>query len=466
MPPTKFLEAHSFKLELSLCCGQVFGWQRRGEWFYGFIGGKPVKVRQAAGGIEFVGGPDRRAVARYFRLDDDLNKIQAAVGVDAKMRGAIRQSRGLRLLRQDPWECSVSFICSAYSNIPRIEKMLDSLRKRFGKRVVFCGVEMRAFPSPGKLAKATVRDLERCGLGYRAPYVKAFAERVYGGKIDFGALRRMPYGDAKAVLMRERGVGEKVADCILLFSLDRLEAFPVDVWIQRIMVSLYGREIRRLEERGKLVSERAVRRFAQARFGKWAGYAQQYFYAARKCLCRAQGVWQPPALSPAARDFYSRRREALHADRGERDPCQKHADGSAGEVLHGRVRLEMDSGPAEDQVNQQRRPGADASLHSENHEGRHAEHRVRAYHPIRGYEVCEEVVCDQRGGKGEYRGRRVQGPEEGEPRGKRQDEFPDGARLVRGRARQFLERLNQIVRYEGEEDERGGEEFRETGRLP
>lgn len=268
----------------SLCCGQAFGWTREGEWFYGFVGGRPVAVRQHRSFIEWKGRAAAKDVARYFRLDDDMPAVVSAVGSDAFMREAAGHAQGLRLLRQDPWECSVSFICSAYANIPRIGKMLDNLRRKYGKRSAVDGVELFSFPSPKQLARAPAAELKKCGLGYRAAYVKGFAQAVAGGGLDFAELRRLPYAEAKEILLRHKGVGEKVADCILLFSLDRLEAFPVDVWIKRIMLRHYGKGIRRLAG-GRKPSERIVREFAQAKFGKHAGYAQEFMYAARKRVC-------------------------------------------------------------------------------------------------------------------------------------------------------------------------------------
>jgi N-glycosylase/DNA lyase len=278
------IAAEKFGLACSLECGQVFGWRHEGGWFYGFVEGKPVKIRRRGRFLEWTGRAGRKTVRRCFRLNDDLEEIYAAIARDKTMRNAVTESSGLRLLRQDPWECSVSYICSANSNIPNINRMLDNLRAKFGRETKFNHVKLHSFPTPKQLAQASMADLRKCGLGFRAPYVRDFARNVVSGKIDFKALRRLSYEKAKEALVKQRGIGPKVADCILLFSLDKLDAFPVDVWIRRMMLKYYSKQVKAVARRPK-ISDDDIRSFARRYFGGYAGYAQEYLFAAR-CRCR------------------------------------------------------------------------------------------------------------------------------------------------------------------------------------
>ncbi|MFA6048737.1 MAG: DNA glycosylase [Candidatus Micrarchaeia archaeon] len=275
------ISKNAFSLERSLACGQVFGWLKREDWWVGEISGKPCRIRQRENGTLEFDGASETQIRHYFSLDFDLKKAQKLLAKDATLKKALACAKGLRIIRQEPFQCGTSFICATYANIPRIQKMLFSLRKRFGKRVSAFGEEFYLFPKPSALASASARELGECGLGYRARYVKGFAEKFAKNEGELRALARKGYADAKNQLMLREGIGEKVADCVLLFSLGKGEAFPVDVWIRRAMLHWYGGQIR-----GKRKSNREIADFARAKWGETAGLAQEYLY----CYSRSCGL--------------------------------------------------------------------------------------------------------------------------------------------------------------------------------
>jgi len=269
------LKAHYFDLRTTLISGQVFGWKEFEGWYYGEISGKPTRVRQDDDTLRFEGA-SKKEIAYYFALDEDAAAIFKRISrKDPMLSKAMKEFQGLRLLRQDPWTCTVSFICSAFSNIPRIEKKLHNLRTRYGRTAKLHGHAINLFPSPQSLSSASLSDLRACGLGFRDKYVKGLGERMR--RFDVSNLKKKDYEDAKTALMESAGIGEKVADCICLFSLDKHEAFPIDVWIARVMTKLYGKEIRVMFPNTKF-SYKDVQRFARVKWGRDAGYAQQFLY--------------------------------------------------------------------------------------------------------------------------------------------------------------------------------------------
>ncbi|VVB73912.1 Uncharacterised protein [uncultured archaeon] len=269
------IKTADFDLQTTLASGQVFGWKREGDWYYGEIASNPVRVSQSGTTLIYEGS-NKKAIIDYFALDENVRGIYTRISrKDPILRKAVKEFHGLRLLRQDPWMCTVSFVCSAFSNIPRIEKKLQKLRARYGKRAEIAGHIVNLFPTPKALGSASMRDLRACGLGFRDKYVKGLGKRMK--QFDVAALKRERYKDAKASLMESAGIGEKVADCICLFSLENLESFPIDVWIARVIAKLYGKEIRAMFPKTKF-SYKDVQAFAGARWGDDAGYAQACLY--------------------------------------------------------------------------------------------------------------------------------------------------------------------------------------------
>lgn len=258
-----------FDLDRTLSCGQVFRWRREGDWWAGVVRGKEVRLRQRGCEVDVDGDVDERALASYLRADDDLDEIYQDIMFNSgseKMMGILLGQRGLRLVRQDPWECSASFILATAVNIPRIERMIDRLCQTYGDRLPG---GRHAFPRPEQI----VRDPEAaksCGLGFRCDRLVQFARMVDSGAVDLFALKELPYGDCVKELKKLPGIGDKVADCIALFSMDHLEAFPVDVRIKRSMAQLFG----------VVGNYRRVNADGRAFFGRYAGYAQEYIFLA------------------------------------------------------------------------------------------------------------------------------------------------------------------------------------------
>ena len=281
MVPALELEVEQpLDLAASLESGQSHRWRREGDWFYGVVRGNFIKVRQAGRRIEFRSHPGPEAsvapmLQSYFRLDDDIQAIYADIGRDTRVAEMIARYPGLRLLRIEPWECLVSFICSANSNIPRIHQVVERMSDGFGEPITMDGRVRYTFPTPAQLTEAGEMELRRLGLGFRAPYVDKATHMVLEGELDLGKLVGMPYPEAKAKLMECPGIGPKIADCIAVFSLEKLEAFPIDVWVRRAVGEWYfpGQ---------KTPPDRVLLEWAQGHFGRYGGYAQQYLFHGRR----------------------------------------------------------------------------------------------------------------------------------------------------------------------------------------
>jgi len=285
------LDAAPFNLDVTLCCGQVFRWERKGDWWYGVAADKAFKIRQANAELEFA-NVDEKFVTHYFGLEDDLRQIRGKISKDEHIRKALQTFWGLRIVRQDPWECLVSYICATYKSIAAIKQMLLKLSKKFGERVALDGCDFYTFPTPDKLAKATANSLATCGLGYRAKYVLETSKRICESNVDLESLRKMSYPQAKETLLSFSGVGAKVADCVLLFSLGRLEAFPVDVWVKRAILNHYTDHfpkefIQKISRNGSFSNAEYERlnAFGRSYFGEYAGYAQEYLYHYERTQC-------------------------------------------------------------------------------------------------------------------------------------------------------------------------------------
>jgi len=277
-----------FDLEHTLRCGQVFRWKKSDGWWYGVVGKKVIKIRQTCNKLEFQIFPpksDAKLIANYFRLDDDLPLILSEIDKDQHIRKAIQHSLGLRIIRQKPWECLISYICATYKNIPAIKDMIHNLAKKFGEKIRVDRHNFYTFPKPHDLAEASLEELKECRLGYRAQYVLSTSRIIHNKEFDLEALRMMDYEKAKLELLRLPGVGQKVADCVLLFSLDKLEAFPVDVWIKRIVLRSYSKHfektfVEKILDKSSVAPHEymEISSFGREYFGESAGYAQEYLF--------------------------------------------------------------------------------------------------------------------------------------------------------------------------------------------
>ncbi|MFP3985173.1 MAG: DNA-3-methyladenine glycosylase family protein [Candidatus Bathyarchaeia archaeon] len=273
-----------FDLMTTLQCGQLFRWQKRGDWWYGIVDKQVLKVRQIDYGLEFE-GVDTRFIKDYFRFDDNLPQIMSEVGRDRIIKQAAKTFPGLRIVRQNPWEALISYICATYKNIPAIKGMVFELAKCFGEKVSLESSGFYSFPAPEVLARAALYKLRKCKVGFRAKSIRDTARMVVSKQVDFEALKETDYETARSMLLQLPGVGNKVADCISLFSLEKLEAFPIDVWMKRIIHKHYASHfdvslLRELSQKKPLRSKvyNSVGCFAREYFGKYAGYAQQYLF--------------------------------------------------------------------------------------------------------------------------------------------------------------------------------------------
>ncbi len=254
-----FLASVDFNLHYTLDCGQVFVWNKKGDWWEGVIDGQPTCLRQQGDKIQVESKLPPGRIAQYLRLDDDLEEIYQEINRDPLMEELTARYRGLRLLRQEPWECLASYICSANNTVKNIKKSVQCLYKIR---------DNSGFPSPQELAGIDTLLLRRCGLGFRASYLWEAARRIAEGEFDLHRIREQDYPQAREELKKLRGVGDKIADCVLLFSFDKLEAFPVDIHIQKMMETHYGPFKRKKD----------IRDFARNYFGDRCGYAQEYLY--------------------------------------------------------------------------------------------------------------------------------------------------------------------------------------------
>jgi N-glycosylase/DNA lyase len=275
------IEAADFDLAKTLDSGQVFHWEPLGAGFVGTIGYEPIYAEQRGTQL-FVGGGSRNLVRHYFALDHALGEICAAFPHDPAMTAARDYCRGLRIIRQPIWECLAAFITSSMKQVAHIRQMSRALRERFGERKRLEGISIVSFPSAARLAEVSEKDLRECALGYRAKNLLLTAQRVASGEADLESWRALPDNELRACLCALPGVGAKVANCVMLFAYERLRAFPIDVWIERVLREKYF-------PRKRKVTAAKLREFCDSYFGEHGGYAQQYlFHHARKTAVRTR----------------------------------------------------------------------------------------------------------------------------------------------------------------------------------
>jgi len=293
MEMTLDLKKTPFSLNHTLSCGQTFRWKKRGDWWTGVVGQNAMKLRQKEGTLQFHTSSKRIGsdfLWQYFRLDDDLLNIYSDIMKDEHVRDAIDRFYGLRLIRQEPWECLISYLCATNKNIPAIKQMIAYLCKRFGQTIRFEHEKFFGFPEPETLASSSLPELQLCKVGYRARLIRETARIIARGDLDLEGLKGVPYEKAKKELMMLPGVGPKVADCVLLFSLDKLEAFPIDVWMKRVVLEYYSKHFKPefaakvQSKKGLSTSEyRIIYASGRAHFGDSLGYAQEYLYHDKRC---------------------------------------------------------------------------------------------------------------------------------------------------------------------------------------
>jgi N-glycosylase/DNA lyase len=263
-PSVRLCPAADLNLEKTLTCGQCFRWTKENTEWIGVAGSVPARLWTEAGSI-WLQSPDPEPWRDYFDLATDYRALDRRIAsAGGYLRQAAAAGRGLRLLRQDPWETLCSFIISQCNNIPRIRKILDKLCRTFGRAIRWQGRIFYAFPEPEVLAAQTPETLTPLRCGYRAAYLLDAAEKIVSGAVPLEKLRDVPTEQARSCLQTIRGVGVKVADCVCLYGLGHRDAFPVDVWIRRVLEEHFPPD------------------FDPGIFGPAAGLAQQYLFYFRR----------------------------------------------------------------------------------------------------------------------------------------------------------------------------------------
>jgi len=262
--------SHGLDLDATLTSGQAFSWKRTtdGKW-RGWIDRHPCLAWSQGDALRVVGPElNRAAVSRYFGLDLPVPEIFATFPSDPHLDAARAFAPGLRILRQEPWETLCNFICSSLKQIVQIEQINHELRRVFGDEI---GEGLHLFPEPSRLALATEAKLRACKLGFRARHLFVAARQIASSEISLERVTTLPTAEAREELMRIQGVGEKVANCILLFAYGRMDVFPVDVWVERVLRQLYFHGNPR-------VKHERLCEFAHSHFGPHRGYAQQFLF--------------------------------------------------------------------------------------------------------------------------------------------------------------------------------------------
>jgi N-glycosylase/DNA lyase len=303
------IPAPDFDLAMTLDSGQVFHWEKLGDGFIGTVGDRAVYVEQCGDNLRIgcakTAQPARgtralpEIIRNYFALNHPLTEICASFPDDPVMSAAKKFCRGLRIIRQPKWECLATFICSSMKQVAHIRQISQKLRERFGdaRRIDPPSPRLRrgkasqtidtfivyTFPSAERIAQSSEKELRKCALGYRAKSLLTTARLVASGDIDLEKLTALSDVDLRARLCELPGVGAKVANCVMLFAYERLSAFPIDVWIERILREKYFPRARKL-------NAKRLEAFTQEYFGDHGGYAQQYlFHHARTTKRKRKG---------------------------------------------------------------------------------------------------------------------------------------------------------------------------------
>ena len=263
----------SINIDNSINSGQVFLWEKNGTDWYGINGQDILKINKN-GVIKSI----LNSKTNFFRKNDNMQEIIKSISKDETVKKSVKQYEGLRIFKQDPFQCMISFIISSNSNIQKIKNSLEKISKKFGKKVKIQNKEFFLFPKPEKLANASIEEIKKCGVGYRAPFIKQASKMIVLKKINFEYLEKCDYEEAKKNICLIPGVGNKVADCILLFSLNKLEAFPLDTWMIKILEKYYSNQFNIetktiTKKQYQILHEKIVNYF-----GPYCGYAQQFLF--------------------------------------------------------------------------------------------------------------------------------------------------------------------------------------------
>ncbi|MBQ7895159.1 MAG: DNA glycosylase [Oscillospiraceae bacterium] len=261
MTPLRLASAQELDIVKTFECGQCFRWNAdENGVYYGVCRGFPAKVWQENGQVYIISNGPEKLWRDYFDLDTDYAAISQSFNGGEYLDKCVEYGMGIRILRQEPWEALCSFIISQCNNITRIKGIVERLCESFGDKLEFEGKSFYSFPSAEKLALLEADDLAVLRSGYRAPYIINAARQLSSGELDLEELIACDYAAAKKKLLSLNGVGEKVANCVVLFGLYHMEGFPIDVWIKRAL------------------KEHFPKNFDPATLGPYAGLAQQYIF--------------------------------------------------------------------------------------------------------------------------------------------------------------------------------------------
>lgn len=271
------IKVNCFNLKATLECGQCFRWNMINENVYiGVIQDRVIKIKQENDFI-YVSSNNmydlENVVRDYFDLDRDYKSIEKEiVKIDEHIKEAVSNSSGLRNLNQPFFECLISYIISANNNISRISRSVNAIAKEYGEKVIFEENEYYLFPTANELKNVSVDDYRKLGVGFRDRYIKDTVSKVLNGDFNINNVDKLSTEALRKELMKLKGVGQKVADCIMLFSCSRREVFPIDVWVERIMSILY------FKDNSGFMKKKDILLYADKNFGENAGIIQQHLF--------------------------------------------------------------------------------------------------------------------------------------------------------------------------------------------
>lgn len=270
------VKVECFNLKATLECGQCFRWKKIDENEYiGVIKDRVIRVKQIGDMLKVWSNNEKdlkNVVINYFSLDKDYKKIEKEIScIDNNIQKSLKNSSGLRHLNQDFFECLISYIISANNNIPRISKSVNEISKRYGKKVMFENEEYYLFPTINELKDVTIEDYRNCGVGFRDKYLYSTVNMIINDNIELEKLKKYDTLKLKKILLSFKGVGNKVADCILLFACGKSEVFPIDVWVEKVMKKLYF-------DNKEDVTKAQILEYACTNFKQYSGIVQQHLF--------------------------------------------------------------------------------------------------------------------------------------------------------------------------------------------
>ena len=278
------IDVTCFNLKYTLECGQCFRWNKIDEEYYiGVIKDRVIKIKQKGNKL-YVSSDNmnnlENVIYEYFDFNTNYINIEERISkIDENVNNAVKNTSGIHILNQDFFETLISYIISANNNIPRISKSVNLISQKYGKKVIFENEKYYLFPTPNELKDVSEEDFKKCGVGFRARYLKHAVQDILNEKIDIKSINETSTEILKSKLLNIMGVGPKVADCILLFSCKRSEVFPIDVWVERVMTNLYFKDY------GRAMKKKEILEYAEKYFGNDAGIVQQHlFYNVREGL--------------------------------------------------------------------------------------------------------------------------------------------------------------------------------------